>query len=462
MPDARGAVTGLVAPGRRAPDSPVGLDTQRGLTWSDLALQVTRLRGVIGALSWRRPLVVCNDRFHMAATLLACWAEGRVAVLPPGTRPAALRALLESGAADGLLHDGAATEGADVTRMAATPADPTLDRALTEIALLLECRDRQRLVTVFSSGSTGDPVAAHKTAGQLLGEAQALAETFELGARARLLATAPAHHIYGLLFSVLVPLVGGGAFVRDTPLHAEAIAARVEALAVNVFCSVPPHLHGLAALPALALRGLERVFCSGAPLAPQDATLLKERFGLDVTEVLGSTETGGIAWRLAVGPGDWTPLPGVRVTAGADGVLLLDSSFLDPELPRPMRGADRIALGDEGRFRHLGRADAILKVGGERVSLAEIERRLMATEGVLDAAVLAIADPGPRGHEICAAVVAPGLTAPEIRRRLLPWFAPVALPRRLKLLERLPREETGKLRREALARLFEEGEVVAT
>jgi acyl-coenzyme A synthetase/AMP-(fatty) acid ligase len=455
-----------VGPDRRAPDSPVGLQTDargtaRALTWADLARQVARLRGAIGALSWQRPLVVCNDRFHMAATLLACWAEGRVAVLPSGTRPAALRALLDTGAADGLFHDGAATEGTDVTQLA-TALDPTLDRAVAEIVALLERRDRQRLVTVFSSGSTGDPLAAHKTAGQLLGEAQALAEAFGLGGRARLLATAPAHHIYGLLFSVMVPLVGGGAFVRDTPLHAESIAARVEALAVNVFCSVPPHLHGLAVLPASALRGLERVFCSGAPLAPQDATLLSGRFGLDVTEVLGSTETGGIAWRLAVGQGDWTPLPGVRVTADADGVLLLDSSFLDPDLARPMRGADRIALGEEGRFRHLGRADTILKVGGERVSLVEIERRLLATEGVLDAAVLAIADPGPRGHEICAAVVAPGLTAPELRRRLLAWFAPVALPRRLKLMERLPREETGKLRREALAGLFEEGEVAGT
>jgi acyl-coenzyme A synthetase/AMP-(fatty) acid ligase len=107
-----------------------------------------------------------------------------------------------------------------------------------------------------------------------------------------------------------------------------------------------------------------------------------------------------------------------------------------------------------GRFRHLGRADAILKVGGTRVSLAEIEARLRALDGVTDAAVVALPQDGPREHEICAAVVAPRLSAPDVRTALLRWFDPIALPRRITLVDELPREQSGKLQRARLLGIF--------
>jgi len=106
------------------------------------------------------------------------------------------------------------------------------------------------------------------------------------------------------------------------------------------------------------------------------------------------------------------------------------------------------------RFRHLGRADAIVKIAGERVSLPEVEQRLLALDGVRDAAVLALDDAGPRQHEICAAVVAPGLSVADLRQALAGWFDPVAIPRRFALVDRLPREETGKLPRSRLEALF--------
>jgi acyl-coenzyme A synthetase/AMP-(fatty) acid ligase len=472
----------IIEPSRRAWLSPValGADTslpaaaqaQAPLTWRDLARAVARLRSLVAARDWRRVLIVCDDRFDLAAALLACWTAGRVAVLPPNGRPDALRRLRDRGAADGVLPEGvvgAALEGADDDD---DDVDDVVAATAARCAAVLEGRGTDPLLTLYSSGSTGDAVASHKCAAQLFGEAEALVRAFGLGGAARVLASVPAHHIYGLLFSVLAPLIGGGAFVRQTPLHAETIAALARDCGANVLCSVPPHLHGLQALDgqagagngdgngAGALAGVARLFCSGARLPPPDARRLRERFGLTATEILGSTETGGIGWRLAGGVHDdeddaWTPLPGVRVDVAADGALLLDSPFLDPRAPRPLRAADRIALLAGGRFQHLGRADSIVKVGGERVSLAEIEQRLLSTDGVLDAAVLAIEDAGPRGSEICAVVVAPHLTVAQLRARLREWFDPIAVPRRIELVDRLPREATGKLRRQSLLTLLE-------
>jgi acyl-coenzyme A synthetase/AMP-(fatty) acid ligase len=267
------------------------------------------------------------------------------------------------------------------------------------------------------------------------------------------LSTAPAHHLYGLLFSLLVPAVSGGSFVRQTPLHAETIAALARALQASVLVSVPPHLHGLQALAPGSLPAL-KIFCSGGRLPAGVAAALRQRFGVPLTEILGSTETGGIAWRTGDADEAWTPLPGVQVSAGAEGLLLVDSPFLDPATPRPFAAADRIAPRPDGRFLHLGRADAVVKVAGERVSLAEIEQRLLAVPGVLDAAVVALEDEGPRQHELGAAVVAPGLTATDLRRALRQHLEPVAIPRRFALLPNLPREATGKLPRQTLLALF--------
>jgi len=224
-----------------------------------------------------------------------------------------------------------------------------------------------------------------------------------------------------------------------------------------VLVSVPAQLRGLVIADAGELPAVSRVFSSAAPLPPRVARAVRDELGWTITEVFGSSETGGIGWRQSGGEGPWRPLPGVSVDVDADGQLLLESPFLPPDAPRPYTGGDRVELLEDGRFLHRGRADGVLKIGGVRVSLAEVERRLLDLEGVRDAGVLGVAVDGPRGHEIHAAVVAPGLDKAAIRAGLRDWLAPVAMPRRLKLVDALPRTDSGKLRRADLEALFGRG-----
>ncbi|MCZ7678732.1 MAG: AMP-binding protein [Sandaracinaceae bacterium] len=260
------------------------------------------------------------------------------------------------------------------------------------------------------------------------------------------------YHIYGLLFGVLVPLSCGGALYRHTPLYAEEVAA-VLATGADVLVTVPAHLRALTLAPA-AERPAARVFSSGAPLSPEVAAEAKRRFGWTVTEVFGSSETGGIGWRESGGEGPWTPLPGVEVSATERDEIVVRSPFLSPRSSGPFVGADRVRVESDGRFVHLGRADGVLKIGGVRVSIAEVERRLLAAEGVRDAAVLAVEVGGARGYEVWVAVVAPGLDAAAVRAALREWLAPVAMPRRVRMVDALPREPSGKLPRAALEGLF--------
>jgi acyl-coenzyme A synthetase/AMP-(fatty) acid ligase/3-hydroxymyristoyl/3-hydroxydecanoyl-(acyl carrier protein) dehydratase len=465
------------------PDSIVAFGAAGERTAERLRSDVARVAAVLPDTAHDDPreiLCVAGDRYHFAVALLAAWQRGHRVALPPNAQPELLREMADDPAISLVIHDTdepAGSAGLDLRPLLAEESRATPAERL-ELSPLPALR---KLVTVWTSGSTGEHQRHSKTAGQLFAEALILAEHFglagaELGGqgagRVRVVGTVPSHHIYGLLFTVLVPLVSGGSFSRETPLHAGVVRATLLETHADVLVSVPAHLRALKILDVGQLPPLTRVFSSGAPLPPDTAKLLRARFGLAVTEVLGSTETGGIASRVSgpeIDQADtegmlarvWTPLPHVRIDVDRQGRLIVDSPFLPPEGPHPWPTADRIELVNHvvgagaPCFRHLGRIDGVVKIGGKRVSLAEIERRLLEIPGVEDAAVWVVEVGGARGSETVAMVVAPGLSPEHLRAELRRWLDPVVIPRRLRLVDALPREPNGKLTRRRLLDAFE-------
>lgn len=439
-----------------------GARVTHGRVREDLLSDVSRVAAALApaAFEGEEVLVLCHDRYRFAVALLAAWHRGLVVALPPSTQPEMVRAIRQRDRVRTVLHDVRESPGLDVAALleaSAHEAHPPVELAPIEAS--------RHIVVVYTSGTTGAPLACPKTAAQLLGEAEVLARTFGLDEHETILATVPPHHIYGLLFGLLVPLVGGSSFVRETHLHAEPLAALWNGERATTLVSVPAHLRALAVLDPTAFEARPRnVFSSGAALPEATSVMLHERFGWRVTEVLGSSETGGIGYRTAVieagaSPSPFLALDSVTVSEGEGGRMVVDSPFLDPDVPRPFVSADRVVVVDSRRFIHLGRADGVVKVGGTRVSVQEIEARLLAIPGVTDAVVWAVPVGGARGHETRAAVAgrdATGalLTHEALRRELLKWLEPVVVPRRIRVLDALPREPTGKLRRDALEALF--------
>jgi acyl-coenzyme A synthetase/AMP-(fatty) acid ligase len=394
-------------------------------------------------------LVLCRDPYALAVSALAAWRTGTLVALPPNLGRETIADLVRGDRIRTILHDGNWETGIDVSAVVGA----TLSSVAPFPGRVL-LRGDQPLATLYTSGSTGDRRRSVKLACQLLAEARLLGEMLGINPSDRILASVPSQHIYGLLVGVLTPLMHGAAIVCGSPLLAEEVAARAHETGASVLASVPAHLRALSTLAPGDLAGVRLIVSSSAPLDPGTAAQLA-RFRAQLVELFGSTETGGIALRRP--PDDrWRPLPGITVTAAADGGMLLDSPFLDPRGPRPYAGADRIALGDDGSFRHLGRADGVLKIAGRRIAPDEIEARLRTIAGVVDASVTAVAAGGGRGHEIWAIAVAPSLDADTIRRRLLDWFDPVMLPRRLRLVSEIPREATGKITLQGWRDLFGE------
>ena len=394
--------------------------------------------------------VMCADRYHFAAALLGVWRRGLVAALPPNGQSATVANILNLPDVIAILHDAGAATGINVADLA--PVAPGGD----DLASYQFAAD-QPLVLVFTSGSSGFAAAHPKTAGQLLGEAASHDEAGWVTSGDVVIATVPPHHLYGLLFSVLLPLRVRATFHRHTPLHAPTIAAFAAAARV-VLVSVPAHLAALQTLAAEELRSVVRVICSTAPLPETTATALQQR-GLRVTEVFGSSETGGIASRQRPSDTQWQALPGVALSVAptdsdGSGLLSVDSPFLPPGAIRPMPTGDRVRLASAAAFAHLGRVDDIVKIAGIRVSVVEMQQRLASLPGVADAAVVAVDAPGVRGRALIAAVVAPTLTVARLREALTAWFVPSVVPRRIALVAQLPRDGNGKLTRRGFDTVF--------
>jgi acyl-coenzyme A synthetase/AMP-(fatty) acid ligase len=313
----------------------------------------------------------------------------------------------------------------------------------------------ETLATVYTSGSTGEMTACPKTEEQIIGEAKTLVEAFFPHDVGRVAATVPPGHIYGLLYSVLVPLLGEGSFLRETPLLPEAVAAAVESYSVPTLVTVPAHLRTLVTADRSKFASLERVFSSTAPLTESTVEAFHQHAGVGVTEIIGSSETGGIAYRERPGEEAFHPLPGVVVSSDDDGRLLVDSAFIDPNVPRPYVSADIVTMNDDGSFNHRGRTDGIIKVGGRRVSLPAMQQWLLSLDGVEDAALTAVKVNNGRGQTILAAVVSDGSwEADTLQSAMAERFERACLPRKFAFVDRLPREDNGKLQRERLLRLF--------
>lgn len=436
----------------RDPDQEVAFGPQGSHGLGELRLGAQALAERMVSLPARRWALCFEDSLLFAQALLACALTGREAVLPGHQRPAALA---ELGAAfDAVLTDSETLgEGSD---------HPWLRLPLDEKPESIEPwpAPGALTLTLFTSGSTGEPKAIPKAWHQLEAELRVLVTRWgETLAGARLLASVSHQHIYGLLFRILLPLVLGLPFSRTLTRYPEQLAAQGGKWALIASPALLSRLD-----PGLKAPGCCLLVSSGGPLALDHARRAAQLFGVLPLEVFGSSETGGIAWRQSqTADTPWQPMPGIRVSVADEDRLLLRSPFLPDD--EPLLCGDRIRLTGQG-FALLGRGDRLVKLEEKRVSLDEVEGRLRALPWVTEAAVLPLTL--GRRQQLGAVLVlsrqgraqwqalGPGRFLIALREQLRPWLEPVALPRRVRCLDALPLNSQGKRPWSELKALFDE------
>jgi acyl-CoA synthetase (AMP-forming)/AMP-acid ligase II len=419
------------------------------LTHAHFVADVRRWHTAFAAHGGQRFALYFDDAYDFATALFGAWHAGKEAVLPGDAQPATVQRLLpEVDGCAGLLP-GALVAG-----------EPT--------GAALQPLDLQRTrVVIYTSGSSGQPLAIGKRLAQLESEIGHQQQLFgpRLDAPGLTIYSTVSHqHIYGLLFVTLWPLAAGRAVEVERLAYPEQMAQRL-ADGPAVLVSSPAHLKRLPGSIDWrgARAGLRAVFSSGGPLPPESAGEALAMLGQSPIEVYGSSETGGIAWRQRASHGDrWDPLPGVdwRVQ---DGTLAVRSSHLDDD--DWWATSDRARPLEAGGFVLIGRADRIVKIEEKRVSLAAVEHALQALSDIAEARALLV--PGEGGDRL--AVVAMPTPAgwdalrsigkrafnDRLRRELLDSLERVALPRRFRYVRELPVNSQGKATEALLLALFQ-------
>ncbi len=315
--------------------------------------------------------------------------------------------------------------------------------------------DEDRLVMIgFTSGSTGKSQAHAKRWRALAASARlnSAAMRAALGVPAStalsIIGTVPAHHMYGIELTVLLPLFANMSLHAERPLFpADVATVLAQPARPRVLVSTPLHLRALAE-SGLDFPALDLIVSATAPLDPALAQLIEARLRAPLLEMFGSTETCVFATRRTAQQTVWKVYEGITLEAGTESTRVSAVWYERPQQLQDVlepRGADG--------FVALGRNSDLVEVAGKRASLADITRRLCAVAGVEDAvAFQPEAAAAGVANRVAAVVVSRGVSARQIAESLATSLDAVFLPRPLVLVDRIPRDAVGKVSR---ARLLE-------
>ncbi|NLE02608.1 MAG: acyl--CoA ligase [Fibrobacter sp.] len=428
---------------------------------SDISSLTAKLKKETGS---KKYLLYCKSSYQFTVALFSVWQSGSVCVLPPNNSKEVLKKFKNY--VDAFITDQPSeeTEFEIITPLQSAQYRRVDFYSIPENVVLLE---------LFTSGTTGERKSVKKTLANLNMELMKLHEIFgSVLENTTTFSTVSHQHIYGLLHKILLPICENRVFVDETYFYPEKlITDMANAEISSVLVSGPAHLK---LLPELAsLDGLSKfckaVFSSGSLLDEETAYKLRFQSGVSPIEVLGSTETGGVAWRSQNETSEskkWTPFESVEICKTENGFLQVKSPFifLEDTHDKWFTMGDIVEIFDNNRFNLYGRGDRIVKIGEKRLSLEEMEAVLKTFRIVKACFVFPII----RNHLgfdrtvlACVIEVSESLCSSDekkivrdFKNRLLQHFAQILVPKYWRFVKEIPRDAQGKTSIGELENLF--------
>ncbi len=422
------------------------------ILWPQFLQTVAGLSAALAGTDARYWAIDCADSFDFACALYGCWTAGKTPILAPSH-------MLADGSE--LEFDGVVLSSTDAARSKPVVALDALQSAELEEPIIPATSD----LILFTSGSTGEPTKVYRTILNIEAELDVLEEVFggDIG-DARIYSTVSHQHVYGLLFRLLWPLVTQRAFARYDFEYPENLFSEVATKGALV--TSPALLKRMGHIQEPLEAPWRVIFSSGGLLPEQAANDAIRLLGCCPVEVLGSTETSGVAWRKQDQHGAaevWHTLPEVRVRQDEEGFLEVSSPFMG--LSCWHRMGDKVRVESNRTFELLGRGDHIVKIEEKRVSLAEIEQHAIALPIVDDAAAAALEEDARQYIGLVVQLSDSGNTELEelgrrdfgrkIKKALGGKLDPVAIPRKIRYVDTIPVNSQGKRKPAVLRELFD-------
>ena len=343
-------------------------------------------------------------------------------------------------------------------------------------------------LVLHTSGTTSRPKIVPLTQRNVTASAGHIAESLKLVAEDRCMNIMPLFHIHGLIAAVLSSL-GAGASVHCAPgFNALRVFSWFDEIEPSWYTAVPTMHQAILSRASRNTESVEHaranlrlIRSSSSSLPPQVMKELEDTFDVPVVEAYGMTEA---AHQMACNPlPPATRKPGsVGIAAGPEVAIMdeSDSKLIDigkvgeivirgpnvtpgyennPEANASsfadgwFRTGDQGVMDEEGYILITGRLKEIINRGGEKISPREVDEVLMDHPAVAQAVTFAMPH-DKLGEEVAAAIVlreGESVEESDVRDFVSGHLADFKVPRRVLVLDEIPKGATGKLQRIGLA-----------
>jgi acyl-CoA synthetase (AMP-forming)/AMP-acid ligase II len=317
-------------------------------------------------------------------------------------------------------------------------------------------------IIMFTSGSTGKPKAVKQRLSEFENDNLfILSKWGEEFPNRKLCSTVNQHHIYGILFSILLPFTAGIPFRRQRIRFPEEFEKLTDTKYMII--SVPAFLKRAVEIEKSENLNLVSpwIFTSCGLLNFDTAQKTSQILGFWPVEIYGSTETSGIAWRTSDKGPEWTVFDNARISCNKESCLIIRSPYIkDPE---GFETADIVEIIDEEHFLLKGRLDSFVKIEEKRISLLEMENRILESGLAEDVCIIAMEE---RRQYLAAAIVFNDKGKENFLRfekqkinnywkeYLSQYFENTVIPKKWRYPETLPVNTQGKKNKEEIKSLF--------
>jgi len=322
----------------------------------------------------------------------------------------------------------------------------------------------QTRVIKLTSGSTGKPKGILTTEENLLADCEQICATMQIDADDVNFGAIPLSHSYGFSNLVMPLVVQGTPMVISNDYLPQTIIDSCNRYRCTFLPGIPMMFDHLASTENGRFSTVRTFISAGAPLTPSTSRRFRERFGAAIHSFYGCSECGGISYdrlgaaaeRGSVG----SAMNGVTISIRDSRLIVRSNSvalgYWQDSFEPFARGefiTDDLAEMRDDEVALIGRASELINAAGKKINPREIEHIILQIDGVRQVKVYG--EPaGARGEVVAAAIVAtPEVTREQVRAFCRERLSLHKVPRIVKLIERIPVDERGKIRRSALAEL---------
>lgn len=316
--------------------------------------------------------------------------------------------------------------------------------------------DENMNINFYTSGFTGFPKLIEKTLKQFEAEALKIIGEFGENLKDSIFAySVPHYHSYGFVFDFLVPYILELKFLDNRINYLETLNNFEEYKEIT-FITNPAFLKRIDK-SSLKIKSKWYVFSSTGALDKETSDLCIETFNTDAIEIYGSTEGGGMAYRKKSEKDLWTRLKIVKLKVNENGSLFCSSGYTGEGFW--VHVGDVVDMKNENEFELLGREDSIVKIEGKRISVQQIDRQILQDKNFIDS--YTIYCKSDKREYAASFIVLKDANANKdnmrkyIKDYLKGYFEKIVIPKKIYFIERIPRNELGKIERKKLDKIME-------